>query len=660
MSKNQSQRTLKEDIVQAVVFADPFNDNFVPFSKLISPCLLPLANRPLLEYTLHSLSAGGVNEVILFCSTFPEQIKQFINDREWGDLTIFVIVSEGCRSVGDAMRDLDAKALIRSDFILVSGFQIANLNYEMMLKKHSEFRKLDLSGQTIAMTVLFKDGGQRRNHSSQGTTYIMDSSTNRILWQNKSSTKNEKVKIPMEIILSGNTIDICHGLLETKVYICSNNVPPLFSDNFDFQTMDDFIRGLLMNEEIIASTLYGHVLQGANYAATLESWADYQAITNDLLHRWTFPLVPDVFNKYSFHKRSVYLGKNITLSVGCSLEESVVIGDKCSIGENTFITGSVLGNNCSVGSNVKLEGCYVFDNVVIENDCDLSYSVIGENCRIGAGAKLSQGCILGPNVVIDAKKNVSALRLQSTLVSSEDQVCIGPQAYTCPLESDDSDSDSDDDDAKPASGGRGLIFQAPDWKNEALEEDDSSDSDVESMDEIGQELDDTKIFYQEVLDSLIRGYSEKVPCDNLILEINSSRYAYNVTLRELNCLVMKAVLRLPAGNASSVSSYWELLQNKLSFFDPIMKKYIKNEESQKDCLLAIEDATEEDAMLCDVSMKLLHYLYNEDFLESDVIESWYKQSSDSDHSKVLRSKIQRFITWLQELESGSEEESDSE
>jgi translation initiation factor eIF-2B subunit epsilon len=51
-------------------------------------------------------------------------------------MVITVMVSETCRSLGDAMRDLDAKAVIRSDFILVSGDMVANLNLLPILEHH--------------------------------------------------------------------------------------------------------------------------------------------------------------------------------------------------------------------------------------------------------------------------------------------------------------------------------------------------------------------------------------------------------------------------------------------------------------------------------------------------------------------------------------------
>jgi translation initiation factor eIF-2B subunit epsilon len=51
-------------------------------------------------------------------------------------MTVTVIVSETCHSLGDAMRDLDAKAVIRSDFILVSGDMVGNLNLLPILEYH--------------------------------------------------------------------------------------------------------------------------------------------------------------------------------------------------------------------------------------------------------------------------------------------------------------------------------------------------------------------------------------------------------------------------------------------------------------------------------------------------------------------------------------------
>lgn len=91
------------------------------------------------------------------------------------------------------------------------------------------------------------------------------------------------------------------------------------------------------------------------------------------------------------------------------------------------------------------------------------------------------------------------------------------------------------------------------------------------------------MFLQEVIDSLARGYEEKLKCDYLILEINSSRYAYNIQLHEVNFYVVRALLSMPVltGNIN-------VLKDILKYFNPVLTNYIKTKSSILDCLKAVE------------------------------------------------------------------------
>lgn len=51
-------------------------------------------------------------------------------------MKVNIIVSESCRSFGDCLRDLDAKGLIRGDFVLLEPGVIANMKLLPLLKKH--------------------------------------------------------------------------------------------------------------------------------------------------------------------------------------------------------------------------------------------------------------------------------------------------------------------------------------------------------------------------------------------------------------------------------------------------------------------------------------------------------------------------------------------
>lgn len=85
-----------------------------------------------------------------------------------------------------------------------------------------------------------------------------------------------------------------------------------------------------------------------------------------------------------------------------------------------------------------------------------------------------------------------------------------------------------------------------------------------------------------MVDSLLRGYEDKLPCDNLVLEVNSSRYAYNVTLNEVNYYVVRAILTLQD------EFRWDAIAAKLKYFMPLLVNYVRNEEAMLDSLNAIE------------------------------------------------------------------------
>jgi translation initiation factor eIF-2B subunit epsilon len=101
---------------------------------------LPLGERPILSYTLECLKISGVQEAYVYCTSFAQDIKDYL--KFWTEqqgscsMNIVPITNEECRSLGDAMRDLDAKGLLRQHFILVSGDTIGNVNLGPVLEEH--------------------------------------------------------------------------------------------------------------------------------------------------------------------------------------------------------------------------------------------------------------------------------------------------------------------------------------------------------------------------------------------------------------------------------------------------------------------------------------------------------------------------------------------
>lgn len=626
----------KQDILQAVVVASFFHKNFWPAVDKDHSCFVPLVNKPLLYYALNMLDSSGITEVVLFCSSgTADRTRSFVRDTPgFHRLNVVYTSSDGCRSFGDVLRHLDACALIRNDFVLLWGNVVGKLSLLPLVKDFKDLRQKD---RGAVMTLVYQQGD-----ADTGKTLVLSSQTKRVLFHNK---KKGKINLPMELVLN-EPVEIRRDLNETNIAICSTAVPPLFADNFDFQTKDDFIKGLLINEEILNSTLYVHVVQDG-YVNEVSDWPSYQKATHDILHRWTYPQVPEIIDKYNLTYGNIYFGDNLKLALTCDVGNDTVIGSNSTLGNGTSILNSVIGKNCTIGNGVTVENSYLFDGVTVRDNCVIKFSVIGENCMIKEKNHILDSCILSSGVLIEPNTVLQQHRIHSSNLNDKMKM-LNSKAFIYNVE-----NDSDSDEEQEISG---LMYRK---RSSTVSSCSSSDNDTASI--TTSIPDDTCMFYSEVVDSLIRGFEDHVHCDNLILEINSSRYAYNINYREANFQVIRAMLTLNSKaelEALNQVRYYTQLLSKLDYFLPVLKNYIKNIDSCEDCLSAIEDVARDEELLNTVVLKVIHHLYDVNILSEESILKWHKKSEDmSQFAKNIRQKTNKLIEWLQDAE---EEDTESD
>jgi hypothetical protein len=97
---------------------------------------------PIIEYTLELLVTAGVKELFVVCSTHAEKIQDYCADSPaCRQFAVHVLNVPGCKSMGEAMREVYSRGNIRGDFILVSGDVVSNIKLEPALKAHKRRRE---------------------------------------------------------------------------------------------------------------------------------------------------------------------------------------------------------------------------------------------------------------------------------------------------------------------------------------------------------------------------------------------------------------------------------------------------------------------------------------------------------------------------------------
>lgn len=412
---------------------------------------------PLLDYALEMLNRSGVEEVILFCSSNIDSVKQYVKEgidlhRTWSiQMNIQIVSSEGCRCLGDALRDLDAKGLIRGHFILLGADTVSNVKLLPIMDVHKANCKLD---KGTAMTVLYKKIPQGQRTGDE-VFIATDRKTNRLLFHQKVKphSKERRFTFPLEIFSTNSDFIFHHDLVEPGIAICSPTALPLFADNFDFLTRDDFVRGLLMNEEILASSIYVYELEEQQYARKVTNWQSYQMVSNDIMNRWVYPLVPNngiccLQLNYAFLRNMVYKNKNAHLERETTLKQNVTINDKSFIDNGTVLEFTVVGKNCRIGKKCRLSHAYILDDTKIGDQVVLNYCFIGRGVQVGEGSVIDQGSVIGDGCVIPPKSHLSKASVHSAPPDDDRETKkLGDRAYLI-LESSDPQEilDEDEDD----------------------------------------------------------------------------------------------------------------------------------------------------------------------------------------------------------------------
>lgn len=286
-----------EDRLQAVVLTDSYETRFMPLTAVKPRCLLPLANVPLIEYTLEFLAKAGVHEVFLICSSHANQINDYIENSKWNlpwsPFKITTIMSPEARCTGDVMRDLDNRGIITGDFILVSGDVLTNIDFSKMLEFHKKMHLQDKDH--ISTMCLSKASTYPKTRTIEPAAFVLDKSTSRCIYYQDlplpSSREKTSIQIDPELLDNVDEFVIRNDLIDCRIDICTSHVPLIFQENFDYQSLrTDFVKGVI-SSDILGKHIYAYLTD--EYAVRVESWQTYDTISQDFLGRWCYPLVLD-------------------------------------------------------------------------------------------------------------------------------------------------------------------------------------------------------------------------------------------------------------------------------------------------------------------------------------------------------------------------------
>ncbi|KAF5751633.1 translation initiation factor eIF-2B subunit gamma [Tripterygium wilfordii] len=442
---------------QVVVLAGGTSKKLVPLvSKEVPKALLPVANRPVLSYTLEQLELCNLKDLIVVVEGGDAALRVggWISGAYVDRLHVEVAAVPEDVGTAGALRAI-AHHLTAKDLLVMSGDLVSDVPPGAVAAAH---RRHD--AVMTAMLCSPSVGGHSETGSSGGKektkkrhNVIGLDRTRQFLLHIATGVEVERdTRIQKSILRAVGQMEIHADLMDCHMYAFKRSVLQEILDKKDkFQSLkldvlpylvrsqlksEVFLNGQSQaeensNEKVFpennhvmmsrilanASTPSFHefyamhpdgsaparqthkccvyIADNSKYCARLNSIQSFSDINRDVIGE------ANHLSGYSFsaHNNIIHpsaeLGSKTTVGPHCMLGEGSQMGDKCSVKR------SVIGRHCRIGSNVKLVNSVVMNHVTIGDGCSIQGSVVCSNVQLHERVVL-RDCQVGANYVVAA------------------------------------------------------------------------------------------------------------------------------------------------------------------------------------------------------------------------------------------------------------------
>ena len=343
--------------MKCVILAAGEGKRMHPLTYTRPKVMLPVANKPLLEWNLINAIDAGIKEFVFVVGYKSEMVRSYFGNGEKWNVNI-EYVNQGqplgtAHAIGVVEKFVD-------DFVVLCGDTI--------------FGKNDI-----------KKTSQKKN--SIGLFKVQDSKEYGIV-----ETKGKKLVKIYEKMDEPFTDIINAGIYHFKKNVFDAIAKTNKSPRGEYEITDTI-------NAIVKKTDFESIM--------LKEWRDvvypwHLLDANKEILRKIKTKNNGCIEKNTIIKNQVSVGKDTIIMNGAYIEGPVIIGDNCKIGPNCYIRPfTAIGDNCHVGNACEVKNSIIMNNSNAPHQNYVGDSIIGENCNLGAGSKVA-------NLRLD-KKNISVV-----------------------------------------------------------------------------------------------------------------------------------------------------------------------------------------------------------------------------------------------------------
>jgi len=347
--------------------------------------LIPIANRPMIEYIVEKLKKFDVNEFVVTLSYLKDQIRNLL-DKNYSDLNIKYSVEKN--PLGTAGGVKKAAKHIDDTFFVLSGDVLVDVDLNEILHFHKKNKALAI----IVLTPV--------EDPSQYGIAVLDN-------------KNQIVKF----LEKPSANEVFSKIANTGTYVLEPEILDYIPTDGESDFSNDIFPQLIEEN----AGVYGFIHDG--YWNDIGRPKTYLQANYDVLNQ-KIKLNPNgkklaegvgrlgdmwAEDDVDIKKRTRLIGP-VAIGSGCVIEKNCVIGQNTSIGDNVHLE-----------KNTTVKGSVIFPDSEVKEGSYLKNCIVDSYCTIERGSFIESGAILGSNVELGSFSWVRSKRsiYNSTVILPE-------------------------------------------------------------------------------------------------------------------------------------------------------------------------------------------------------------------------------------------------
>lgn len=372
---------------EAIILAAGEGTRLRPFTEDMPKVMLPVANKPILEYVVEALAENGVSNIIMVVGYKKESIMNYFGEGKKWDANIIYAMQEKQLGTGHAL--LQAEEHVNGEEILV-------LPGDNIIDKNSISKLISSDAPSLIVE-------ESELPSKYGVVEMEDDTVVRLIEKPEKAESN---------------------LISTGIYKLRKDIFKILRENVERgkNKLTDAIQFFVESGELKGIKVDGH------WKDIIYPWNLLEVNSGGL---YNLPSsISGKIEKNVFIKGKVVIGEGSVIHSGSYIEGPVIIGKGCEIGPNACIFPSTsIGDNVMIHPFSEIRNSIIMDNATIGSCSFISNSVVGKsnsisshfstitgNARIEVdgelhkieriGAFVGSDCEIGANVVVEPGKRI--------------------------------------------------------------------------------------------------------------------------------------------------------------------------------------------------------------------------------------------------------------